>query len=92
MTRYIADSQHLKQIMILLRDTAKTIQFEAFHVFKVFVANPNKPREICDVLARNKEKLITFLSGFHTDRVDDQFTEEKKLLVEEISKLQLDPR
>lgn len=34
----------------LLRDKSKTIQHEAFHVFKVFVANPNKPADIVDIL------------------------------------------
>lgn len=42
MTRYIASTDNLKLMMNLLRDKSKNIQFEAFHVFKVFVANPNK--------------------------------------------------
>jgi len=29
-----------------LIDKSKNIQFEAFHVFKVFVANPRKPPEV----------------------------------------------
>ena len=40
MTRYIDDPENLKLIMTLLRDDRKTIQYEAFHVFKVFVVNP----------------------------------------------------
>ena len=35
MTRYIADPENLKLIMIALKDRSKHIQFEAFHVFKV---------------------------------------------------------
>ena len=31
-------------MMILLRDKSGNIQFEAFHVFKVFVANPKNGR------------------------------------------------
>jgi calcium binding protein 39 len=42
MTKYISQQKNLKLMMILLRDKSRSIQFEAFHVFKVFVANPNK--------------------------------------------------
>jgi len=34
----------------------------------VFVANPNKAKAILDILLKNKEKLVTFLSTFHNDR------------------------
>ncbi len=54
--------------MNLLRDKSRNIQFEAFHVFKVFVANPNKPRPIMDILQKNREKLLKFLAEFHNDR------------------------
>ena len=46
MTRYISDSSNLKLMMNLLRAKSRNIQYEAFHVFKVFVANPNKPEPI----------------------------------------------
>lgn len=36
MTRYIANEANLKMMMNLLRDKSKNIQFEAFHVFKVW--------------------------------------------------------
>ena len=54
--------------MNLLRDKSRNIQFEAFHVFKVFVANPKKPTQIEGILRRNKDKLLTFLKGFHNDK------------------------
>lgn len=54
----------------------------AFHVFKVFVANPKKPSEICSILYQNKTKLIPFLEAFQTDKGDEQFYDEKKLLIE----------
>ena len=34
----------------------------------MFVANPNKAKPIVDILIKNREKLVTFLSGFHNDR------------------------
>lgn len=36
MTKYIAQASNLKLMMNLLRDPSKNIQFEAFHVFKVW--------------------------------------------------------
>lgn len=68
MTKYISHASNLKLMMNLLRDKSKSIQFEAFHVFKVFVANPNKPEPIAEILIKNKEKLLKFLSKFHNDR------------------------
>ena len=88
MTTYISNPENLKLMMNLLRDKSKNIQFEAFHVFKVFVANPNKSKAIMDILLKNKEKLVTFLGSFHNDRQDDeQFTDEKAFLIKQIQDL-----
>ncbi|KAI8379114.1 Mo25-like protein [Radiomyces spectabilis] len=88
MTRYISSADNLKLMMNLLRDRSRNIQFEAFHVFKVFVANPNKNKPILDILIKNQEKLITFLNNFHNDRQDDeQFNDEKAFLIKQIQDL-----
>lgn len=90
MTRYISNADNLKLMMNLLRDRSRNIQFEAFHVFKVFVANPHKTRPIVDILIKNREKLINFLGNFHNDRQDDeQFNDEKAFLIKQIQELQL---
>ncbi|KAI8641531.1 Mo25-like protein [Parasitella parasitica] len=89
MTRYISSAENLKLMMNLLRDKSKNIQFEAFHVFKVFVANPHKTKQIVDILLKNQEKLIHFLGNFHNDRQDDeQFNDEKAFLIKQIQELQ----
>ncbi|XP_074605201.1 calcium binding protein Mo25 [Brevipalpus obovatus] len=88
MTRYISNQDNLKLMMTILKDKSRNIQFEAFHVFKVFVANPNKPKPILDILLRNKEKLVDFLTKFQTDRADDdQFNDEKAYLIKQIREL-----
>jgi len=89
MTKYIASSDNLKLMMNMLKDKSRNIQYEAFHVFKVFVANPNKPKPILEILARNKEKLANFLQSFHNDKADEQFNEEKSFLIKQIGQLQL---
>lgn len=68
MTKYISDEANLKLMMMMLLDKSKSIQFEAFHVFKVFVANPNKPPAILKILSKNKEKLATFLKDFQNNK------------------------
>nr|CAG4644839.1 EOG090X07E2 [Leptodora kindtii] len=88
MTRYISNPDNLKLMMNMLKVKSRNIQFEAFHVFKVFVANPNKPKPILDILLRNQEKLVDFLTKFHTDRSEDeQFNDEKAYLIKQIKEL-----
>ena len=38
MTRYISNPENLKLMMMMLRDPSRNIQFEAFHVFKVYTS------------------------------------------------------
>lgn len=87
MLRYVSDPDNLKAAMVLLKDPSRSIQFEAFHVFKVFVVNPNKLPAICAILASNREKLLAHLADFQVDREDEQFREEKAVVVREISLL-----
>merc|ERR1712045_345268 len=64
------------------------IASDAYSTFKVFVANPNKPKPILDILLRNREKLVEFLTKFHTDRSEDeQFNDEKAYLIKQIKEL-----
>jgi len=92
MTKYISNPDNLKLMMNMLKEKSRNIQFEAFHVFKVFVANPNKPKPILDILLRNQDKLVDFLSKFHTDRTEDeQFNDEKAYLIKQIKELKALP-
>eukprot|EP01006_Ploeotia_vitrea_P031161 TRINITY_DN63451_c1_g8_i1.p1 TRINITY_DN63451_c1_g8~~TRINITY_DN63451_c1_g8_i1.p1 ORF type:complete len:335 (-),score=169.89 TRINITY_DN63451_c1_g8_i1:57-1061(-) len=88
MMKYINSPANLKIMMNLLRGHTKVIQFEAFHVFKIFVANPQKSKPITDILLRNRQKLIEFLKKFQTDKDDDQFIDEKKILLQALDKLE----
>jgi calcium binding protein 39 len=83
MIRYVASRTNLIVIMHLLRDTSPHITLDAFHVFKVFVANPNKPPEIVKILHDNKAKLCAYLSTLHQDKEenDTQFRDEKALII-----------
>lgn len=37
---------------------------------QVFVANPNKSRQVIDILSSNRDKLLKYLSDFHSDKGD----------------------
>lgn len=43
------------------------------HASQVFVANPNKPPAIANILRKNKDKLLAYLREFHKDREDELF-------------------
>lgn len=88
MMRYVSEVDNLVLMMNLLKDSSKSIQFEAFHVFKVFVANPKKTSAIAEVLYKNKDKLLRYLADFHNDRDDKLFKEEKEVIIREIEELQ----
>ncbi|KAG0643880.1 Mo25-like protein [Tuber brumale] len=93
MLAYVDSPDHLKLTMNLLRDKSKNIQYEAFHVFKVFVANPKKSKPVQDILLKNREKLLAFLPKFHDDRrEDEQFIDEKGFLMKQIIELGNQPQ
>ncbi|OJJ87421.1 Mo25 family protein [Aspergillus glaucus CBS 516.65] len=92
MMAYVESGENLKLCMKLLRDDRKMVQYEGFHVFKVFVANPNKSVAVQRILINNRDRLLKFLPKFLEDRTDDdQFTDEKSFLVRQIELLPKEP-
>jgi len=96
MMRYISDKYNLQLLMMMLLDPSKEIPFEAFQMFKVFVANKNPHPAVYRTLYKNKAKLIDFLGHFQTDVKRQQtatelFTHEKGLLVERLKTMSRTP-
>jgi len=88
MTRYVDSGENLKLIMYQLKDDRRMVQYEAFHVFKIFAANPNKSYEVQKFLVMNKQRLLKFLPKFLEERTEDeQFCDEKAWLVKAIGNL-----
>jgi calcium binding protein 39 len=89
MVSVINDGDLLKLTMNLLRGRTKNIQYEAFHVFKIFVANPRKSDAVARVLKRNLIKLIAFLRKFQSDKdeQDPLFAKEKQDAIARLDKL-----
>ncbi|CAL5391061.1 unnamed protein product [Camellia sinensis] len=88
MVRYVRSLDNMRILMNLLRDSNKTIQLNAFHVFKLFVANQNKPAEIVSILISNRSKLLRFFGDFKFDKVDEVFEADKAQVVKEIAMLE----
>lgn len=88
MVRYVSSLQNMRIIMNLLRDSNKNIQFESFHVFKLFVANQNKPQEIISILISNRSKFLRFFEDFKTDKENEEFEADKSLVMSEIAGLE----
>ncbi len=87
MTRYINQPDNLKLMMNLLRDPRKTIHNDALHMFKVFVSNPNKDKEVVKILVKNQAKLLQFLAKMGADDSEEQVQEDHELVVAVISHL-----
>ncbi|CAO2833643.1 unnamed protein product [Amaranthus hypochondriacus] len=87
MVRYVGSKDNLVVLMNLLRELSKSIQTEAFHLFKLFVANRNKPPDIVIILIANRSKLLRFFGNFKSDKEDEQFEADKAEVVKEIAEL-----
>ncbi|KAF2239450.1 Mo25-like protein [Viridothelium virens] len=88
MCAYVDSGDNLKLCMNLLRDDRKMVSYEGFHIFKVFVANPNKSAAVHRILYNNKDRILRFLPNFlHDRKEDDQFNDEKTYLVKSIDQL-----
>ncbi|KAJ4955812.1 hypothetical protein NE237_012595 [Protea cynaroides] len=89
MKRYVVEVRYLQVLMNLLKDSSNIIKISAFHIFKVFVANPNKTREIIFILTKNQEKLLELLRNLSlgTGADDEQFEEDKVFVIREIQRL-----
>ncbi|GAB2284743.1 hypothetical protein Dimus_019197 [Dionaea muscipula] len=87
MVRYVSSKDNLRILMNLLRESSKSIQIEAFHVFKLFAANQNKPPEIVSILVANQSKLLRFFGNFKLDKEDEHFEADKAQVVREIAGL-----
>lgn len=88
--RYISERKNLILMMTLLRDRQNAVRYEAFHIFKLFVANPHKQEPIVKILMVNRKKLIRFLGSFLSkrDTKDEMFKIEKATLIDILESMQ----
>ncbi|KAM3315521.1 hypothetical protein ACQJBY_033953 [Aegilops geniculata] len=89
MLRYVSSKENLIVLMNLLRDPSQPIQVEAFHIFKLFTANKNKPRDITSILVANKSKIIRFLNAFTLEKEDRVFESDKAQVLADVMAMKL---
>lgn len=95
MTTYVNDFTNLRLVMTLMRNKSPNIRFEAFQIFKIFVANPKKVRQVEDTLLKNQKKLIEFLNNFtfpDQRKEDEQFNDERKFVISKLAALSPSPQ
>ncbi|PHT59466.1 hypothetical protein CQW23_01829, partial [Capsicum baccatum] len=87
MTCYVGSKDNLRILMNLLREASKNTQLDAFHAFKLFVANRNKPTDIINIIMVNRSKLLHFFASFKVDKENEQFEADKAQVAKEIAEL-----
>jgi calcium binding protein 39 len=91
MIRYVSKVEFLQLQMTLLRDKSKSIQFEAFNIFKIFVANPRKTPKVHQILYQNKDKLVKLLQNLSwtTREEDEVFLQDRHTTIEKLKILEV---
>jgi calcium binding protein 39 len=90
MIRYVSKVEFLQLQMTLLRDKSKSIQFEAFNIFKIFVANPRKTPKVHQILYQNRDKLLKLLQklSWTTREEDEVFLQDRHTTIEKLKVLE----
>jgi calcium binding protein 39 len=90
MRRYIRDDKNLQVIMVLLGDDSRAIPVQAFHVFKIFVANPEMTGRVQKILYNNRERLQLVLQGLRPpDKNNRPFLSDLKLVIEKLRAMEM---
>jgi calcium binding protein 39 len=88
MLQFVNNEEYLKAILMLMSNDSKVVKYEAFHVFKIFAANPNKPLKVSRILRQNSERILKILDQIENDRLDDnEFRQDKKAVVNKLEAL-----
>jgi len=87
MQMYVWEEQSLQVSMNLLRDDSKAIRSDAFHVFKVFAAVPNKRPRVQHILLRNRERLVKLLESLSKSN-DESFLQDLDAVIQALWQLE----
>lgn len=91
MMQIVQDTEMLKAVLMLLSHKSRVIELEAFHVLKVFIANPRKIPPIKKILAKNANRIIKILERIEEARTDDkEFLADKRVVVNKLIELEKD--
>lgn len=88
---YACRERFLQLHMNLLRDASRTIQLDAFQVFKLFAANPHKPPRVQNILGRNAARLTQLLAGLAASKGGTHLKGDVQILTRAIEALACHP-
>lgn len=88
MIQFVNQEEFLKPVLILMDNSSKVVRFEAFHIFKIFAANPNKTPKIIRILTQNHNRIMKLLESIEQDRSEDvEFCQDKTAVVRKLNSL-----
>jgi calcium binding protein 39 len=88
MIQFVNNDDFLKIILILMGNESKVVKFEAFHIFKIFAANPSKTSRVSRLLNQNHDRVVKLLDQIESDRLDDnEFRQDKAAVVAKLESL-----
>jgi len=92
MIKYVSNKDNLAIIMTMMKKyKTNSISIEAYNIFKIFVANPKKERNVSIILWKNKQKLLDLLRNFHNKLADknEAFSNERSILMQCLNDISL---
>jgi len=88
MIQFVCHEEFLITTLVLLGNSSKVVQYETFHLFKIFAANPRKPPKVAKLLNQNRDRIIKILDQIEQDRLDDnEFKQDKNAVVAKLNAL-----
>ena len=90
MIQFVCNDDFLVKTLVLLGNPSKVVQYETFHLFKIFAANPRKPPRVSKLLVKNTDRITRILEQIEQDRLDDtEFKQDKQAVVAKIRAIQI---
>jgi calcium binding protein 39 len=89
MLKCVDSVELLKAVLKLLTHKSKVIEMEAFHVLKVFIANPRKSLGITKMILKNRERIVKVLDRIEEARKDDkELVQDKRIVVSKLMEME----
>lgn len=90
MRRYVGEEQFLQVQMNLMRDNSMAVKVDAFHVFKLFAARPDKQPRVQQILLKNRQRLVKVLESLGKGD-DEAFLGDQKAVIKALWTLEALP-
>lgn len=82
MLAYVRDARHLQLVMNLFRRDSRALEVDAFHLLKLFVADPHKGRRVHAILHKNRAGLLRRVGQLAPKKPGDSFRRDQCAVLE----------